>query len=226
MKNISVKIIDVKSIDELEDSWNNDDLKELLRRFDFPDAGNVKQNELMEFLFMAITDFEPSEAAAILLDYKLSDVLNEGQIDNMSHEMLREKVSENYSDIYIHKILFSINQLLYKAYNGKFPHTKATVVELEIKSEQDNETEITKEIALQALRAGFSESNLIIRLLSEQLDGNAAFPEAEGILWELKNKGDSHYQLITSEKWIKKDDFIKLEYECTVNPFVDETEEE
>jgi hypothetical protein len=29
---------------------------------------------------MAITDFEPNEAAAIVLDYKLSDSLNEGQI--------------------------------------------------------------------------------------------------------------------------------------------------
>lgn len=226
MKNISLKIHDVKTVDELEGSWNRDDLTELLRRFDFPDAGNVKQNELMEFLFMAITDFEPSEAAAIILDYRLSDVLNEGQIDNISHEMLREKVSENYSDIYIHKILFSINQLLYKAYNGKFPHTKATVVELEMRGEQDDETDITKEIALQALRTGLSESNLIIRLFSEQLEGNASFPEAEGILWELQNKGDSHYQMITSEKWIKKEDFRNMEYECKVNPFPEESEEE
>lgn len=175
---------------------------------------------------MAITDFEPNEAAAIILDYRLSDVLNEGQIGNISHEMLREKVSENYSDIYIHKILFSINQLLYKAYNGKFPHTKATVVDLEMKADIDDETEITKAIALQALRTGLSESNLITRLFSEQLEGNAAFPEAEGILWDLQNKGDSQYQMITSEKWIKDDDFIKMEYDCTVNPFVEEAVEE
>ncbi len=226
MKNISVKIHDVKTVDELDGSWTNNDLTELLRRFDFPDAGNVKENELMDFLCMAITDFEPSEAATIILDYKLSDVLNEGQIDNMSHEMLREKVSENYSDIYIHKILFSINQLLYKAYNGKFPHTRATVVELEMRADSDDETEITKAIALQALRTGLSESNLIIRLSGEQLEGNAAFPEAEGILWDFQNKGDSQYQMITSGKWIKNDDFIKPEYECTVNPFVEETEAE
>ena len=52
---------------------------------------------------MAIADFEPTDAAAIVLDYKLSEVLAEGQIHNLSHEMLREKVSENYSDIFIHK---------------------------------------------------------------------------------------------------------------------------
>jgi hypothetical protein len=41
----------------------------------------LKEN-LSELLSMAITDFEPNEAAAIVLDYKLSDSLNEGQIQH------------------------------------------------------------------------------------------------------------------------------------------------
>ncbi len=224
--NISLKIHSVKTTDELENSWNTDDLTELLKRFDYQDAGNVKQNELKDFLFMAITDFEPVEAAAQILTYKLSEVLNEGQIDNISHEMLREKVSENYSDIYIHKILFSVNQLLYKAYNGKFPDTKATIIELEMRGEPGDETEITKELVLKALRKGLSESNLINRLFNDQLEGKVPFPEADGILWDLQNKGNFEYQVTTSEKWVKKDDFIKLEYECTVNPSPEESTED
>ena len=108
----TVKINSIKSQDELEGSWNNADFVELLSRFDYADADKLKQTELKDYLFMAISDFEPEEAAAVILNYKLSQVLTEGQIDNLSHEMLREKVSENYSDIYIHKILFDINQLL------------------------------------------------------------------------------------------------------------------
>ena len=220
----SLKINSVKTVDELGDSWNNSELTALLKKFEYPDAEKVKPKELKDFLLMAITDFEPREAAALMLDYKLSETLNQGQIDNLSQEMLREKVSENYSDIYIHKHLFAINQMLYKAYNGKFPYAKAVIVEFEMKAEND-ETEITKELALKSLRIGLSESNLINRLFKEQLDGNTPFPEAEGILWYLQNKGNSQYIMTTSEKWLNKDDFENMEYECTVNAFKEESEE-
>lgn len=220
----TVKINNVKTVDELEDSWNNSDFTELLKKFDYAEAENLKQNELRDYLFMAISDFEPTEAAQLTLEYKLSEELTEGQIDNLSHEMLREKVSENYSDINLHKTLFAVNQLLYKAYNGKFPATKATVVDLELKGE--DETEMTKEIVLMALRTGLPESNLINRLFKEQLEGETAFPEAEGILWDLQSKGNSQYVLTTSEKWLKKDEFENMEFESTVTPFVEKTEAE
>ncbi len=221
-----VKINSVKTVDELEDAWSNKDFTALLEKFDYADADKLNQNELRDYLFLAITDFEPIEAAAILLDYKLSEVLTEGQTDHLSREMLREKVAEKYSDIYIHKILFNINQLLYKAYNGKFPLTRANVVEFEMRPEQDEENELTKETVLIALSISLSKSSLINRLLKDQLEGKAAFPEAEGILWELQNKGDYQYQMITSEKWLNKDDFENLEYECTVIPFIEKSGEE
>ena len=221
-----VKINSVKTVDELEEAWNNTDFKALLEKFGYPDAAKINQNELKDYLFMAITDFEPIEAAALLLDYKLSEVLTEGQTDHLSREMLREKVAENYSDIYIHKILFSINQLLYKAYNGKFPYTRANVVEFEMRPEHDEETELTKETVLKALSISLSESCLLNRLLKEQTEGKVAFPEAEWILWDLQNKGNYHYLMITSEKWLNKDDFENREYECTVMPFIEKSEEE
>ncbi|MDP3913054.1 MAG: hypothetical protein Q8R96_04870 [Bacteroidota bacterium] len=222
----SIKINSVKTIEELDGAWTNADFIELLKRFDYEDAGKVNQNELKEYLFMAIADFEPTDAAAIVLEYKLSDVLNEGQIVNLSHEMLREKVSENYSDIYIHKVLFSINQLLYKSYNGKFPNCKANIVEFEMKAEQDDATEITKELVLKALRNSLSDSNLIIRLFKDPLDGNVSFPEAEGIIWDLQSKGNAQYSMTTSEKWLTKTDFENKEYECDVEAFLDNSEEE
>jgi hypothetical protein len=221
-----VKINSVKTIEELDGAWTNADFIELLKRFDYEDAGKINNNELKDYLFMAIADFEPTDAAAILLEYKLSEVLNEGQTLNLSHEMMREKVSENYSDIYIHKVLFSVNQLLYKAYNGKFPNCKANIVEFEMKAEQDDATEITKELVLKALGNSLSDSNLIIRLFKEPLDGNVSFPEAEGIIWDLQRKGNSQYSMTTSEKWLTKTDFENLEYECSVEPFPDNSEEE
>lgn len=221
-----VKINDVKSTDELEGAWNNDDYKELLARFEYPDAAQLKPAELKEYLFMAISDFEPNEAAAVLLDYKLSDILARGQIDNLSHEMLRVKVFENYSEIDLHHDLFNINQLLYQAYNGKFPQGKANMVQFEITGENSTPEEITKETVLKALRYGLSENNLLNRLFSDQLEGRVPFPEAKGIVWDLQNKGNNVYSITISEKWLTKNDFTNLEYECTIQPFEDQNEDE
>jgi len=222
----TVKINSIKSVDELEGSWNNADFVELLSRFDYADADKLKQNELKDFLFMAISDFEPEEAAAIVLNYKLSEVLTDGQLDNLSHEMLREKVSENYSDIYIHKVLFDINQLLYKAFNGKFPNAIATVIEFEMHEEQPQETEMTKELVLKAFQTGLSERNLIIRLFKDQLEGAISFPEADGILWDLEIKANGHYRVTTSEKWLKNEDFENSEFICSVTPFIEKSQDE
>jgi hypothetical protein len=43
---------------------------------------------------MAISDYEPNEAAEIVLAYKLGEELNEGQIEQISHNMLIDKVCE------------------------------------------------------------------------------------------------------------------------------------
>ncbi len=222
----AVKINSVKTIDELPEAWNHDDFAELLKRFDYPDADKIKEQEVQEYLFMAIADFEPQEAAAILLDYKLSEVLAPGQIDNISHEMLRQKVAENYSDITLHKALFNINQLLYKAYNGKFPLTKAVVTDFEIREEGGEGTEVSKELILKALSPGLSESSLLNRLFKEQLEGAAEFSEAEGIIWELNSKGNHQYQMVTSEKWITEEDFKIMEFESEVAPMAENSQEE
>jgi len=220
-----VKIKDVKTADKLEGAWSNDDFKELLVKFEFPDVEQLKPAELKEYLFMAIPDYEPNEAAAILLDYKLSDVLGEGQIDNLSHEMLRTKVAETYTDIQLHQDLFNINQLLYEAYNGKFPQVSVNIVEFEITDEHNAPVEITKETALKALSYGLSENNLLNRLFSDQLEGKAPFPEAEGIVWNLQKKDDNAYSMTISEKWLTKNEVTKPEYECTVEPFEEQDEE-
>lgn len=208
----------VKTVDEFEDAWSNTDYVELLDRFGFPDAKNSKPEELKELLFMAISDFEGPEAAAILLDYKLSEYLNENQIDQMSHDMLLDKISEEYSDISLHHELFSINQLLHKAYNGTFPSAKATVITFEITPNK----EVTKEVALKVLDATLANSSVIKRLYADQLAGKEAFDEAEDIVWELKSTGENSYILTTSEYWISRDEFKDAEFDATVVMFEEE----
>ncbi|RXJ49471.1 hypothetical protein [Gelidibacter gilvus] len=208
----------VNTVEEFKDAWTNADYIELLDRFGFPDGDKSKPEDLEELLFMAISDFEGPEAAAILLDYKLSEHLTEGQIEQMSHDMVLDKISEEYSDISLHHELFNINQLLFKAYNGTFPSAKATIVEFEITPNKD----VSKEVILKVLDKTLANSNIIKRLYSEQLAGNEAFDESEDIVWELKATGDNGYIMTTSEYWISRDEFKDAEFDAEISIFEEE----
>ncbi len=127
-----VKINNIDSVNEVITYWTSDDFRALLTLFQYPDADQIKEEDLGSYLLMAITDVEPPEAAAILLTYRLSEQLTEGQINQISHEMLEDKVCEEYPDISLHAALFHINQLLFKAFNGKFPNAKASIIEFSL----------------------------------------------------------------------------------------------
>ncbi len=202
----------VKLVESLNDAWNASDYLQLLNAFGFEDTANLKAEEIEEMLFMAISDFEPEEAATIVLKYKLSEFLNDNQIDQISNDMLIDKISEEYADISLHHQLFNINQLLHKAYNGKFPKAKATIVDFEI---QPNEN-ITKEIVLKAFNATLTRSNVIKRLFANAIAGNESFDEAESIIWDLKSTGANSYTLTTSEYWMSKDEFEQAEFDAEV----------
>lgn len=209
--NISIK--NTTTVEEIPNYWQNQDYINLLELFDFPDADTVKKENLMEMLQMAITDFEPNEAAAIVLSYKLSERLTEGQIGQISNDMLLDKVCEEYPEMDLHYDLFNINQLLYKAYNGKFPNAKATIVDFSMVSTDGFDQEITKEIVLKSFNNGISDRNLIKRLFSEQLSTDKAFVEADAVLWELNKKDSTNYTITTSEYWLNKEDLVIPEFE-------------
>ena len=217
----AIKINKISTVDDLENSWSIEDYKELLVRFDFANNNVNDIKELRELLFMAISEKEPNEAAAIVLDYKLSDVLNEGQIDSLSYEMLVDKISEEYPKIELHKTLFIINQLLYKAFNGKFPNTKATVVDFEITPARNAETNITKEIALKCFTQNLDSHNVIKRLFADQLNAEEAFVEANDIIWYLE-KNETGYRMTTSEYFMSKEEFLNEDFEAVIDFFEEE----
>lgn len=144
----NIKLNSASTLEEIENYWKDEDYIQLLELYNFPDAQTIKPENLKEMLFMAINDFEPNEAAEILLTYKLSDSLNEGQIAQISNDMLIDKICEEYPEIDLHYALYNVNQLLYKANNGTFLNCKATLVDIDIEAPKDFEGEITKEIVL------------------------------------------------------------------------------
>lgn len=217
----AIKIHKIYNVDELENSWNLEDYKQLLDLFELPNTETTDIQELRELLFMAIADKDPSEAARIVLDYKLSPILNEGQIDSLSYEMLVDKISEEYPKIELHAALFKINQLLYKAFNGTFPNAKATIVDFEIKPLLNSDTNITKETVLKCFGKNLDSHNIILRLFSKQLNAEEAFLEANDIIWDLQ-KNENSYRFITSEYFMSKEEFLQPEFEAKILFFEEE----
>ena len=196
---IHIEIVDIKTVNQLEDYWKPEDFINLLTAFDIQGIEGIKPNEVLEYLNMAINDLEPSAAAEVVLKFKLGDVLNEGQIQNIGHEMTLDKVSEEYPDPELHYDLFNVNQLLYRAYNGKFPNTEATIIRMKLSSSE--EFEVNKEILLKSLVPGLQENNLVTRLFNDQILGEVAFGDAAKVIWDFKQENDT-IQLTTSDYWI------------------------
>ncbi|MBG6109969.1 hypothetical protein H4V97_001528 [Flavobacterium sp. CG_23.5] len=212
--NYHITIKNAFSVDQIEDYWTNEDYVQLLEKFDYPDAAGADKESLSELLEMAITDFEPKEAAVIVLTYKLAEQLNEGQIQQISNDMFLDKVCEEYPEIGLHAKLFHVNQLLFKAYNGKFPNAKATIVKCSFAPlEEETVKELTKEDVLKLLSNGLSDSNLIKRLFDHQMNHNAPFPEADDILWDLTTTNNVDFTVTTSEYWLNRDDIIASEFD-------------
>ncbi len=203
--NISLEEID--SIDEIADKWTRQDYLNLLELLEYGDAMEINDDEILDLLKLVISDTEPQEAATILLKYKLGEELNDGQIEQLSNDMLKENVAEHYSDISFHSRLFDINVFLYKAYNGKFPHARASVIKLKIVPLKESSHEIDEALILRATAQLIDDHAIFKRLYTKQLSGEETFEEANDIIWYMKNLGDNIYEIVTSDYWINASSF-------------------
>lgn len=219
---MKVKILEAKTLNELDSYWSNEDYSALLKEFDFPEADEVKDENLREMLFMAISDFEPNEAANIILTYKLSDQLNEGQIHSISHEMTNDKVAEEYPEPSLHYDLFNINQLLYKAYNGTFPNTEATLLKFEVVEDDGIDIGEDREILAKVIAGALNNRSLVKRLFADQLEASVKFEDAHKFIWTIKNPEKNKYHVLTSKYWISKEDIVGSDYDIEVNNFEEE----
>jgi hypothetical protein len=199
-KNAVFTIENVATLTEIPNYWKKEDYLELVKRFDVSVSDSISEEECIEYLAMAVSDVNPTQAAQILLHYKLHESLTEHQIAQISNDMLIDKISEEYPEISLHYDLYSVNQLLYKLYNGTFPNAKA--IAIEITAEIENYTAIlTKEELLKYLMEMVSDRSIIKRLFAEKLTHESTFEEADSIIWKLEKNQDT-YTVYTSEYWI------------------------
>lgn len=208
--NFTIKLLGIRSIYKIDNAWTNTDYFNLLEAFDFPDAKSINEEELFEMLSLAVSDYEPEEAAEIVLNYKFSNRLKGGQIKNLAQEMLQDKVAEEYPDISFHFDLFNINQLLHNCYNGKFPKIKASVIDFELTFK--GKVEITKEVIVRTISDLLSHKSLLKRMFSEQLDASSEMKDAESIIWNLEVLQPNTYRIISSDYCLNAEDFDKDEH--------------
>ena len=232
MSLFKVEILSFNTITELPGSWEKDDLLALLNNMDYADPEEIKDAELKEMCLMSLTDFEAAESAKIVLDYVIGDRLTEGQIENLSHEILTEKLWEEYPELSLHPDFFRATQLLYQAYNGKFPRGEAVHFQIKIAAVNAEDLSMFDENPeaplVRLLAKGMSERSLINRLFSDQLQGDL-FDEAKDILWQLntisKEALSVTYEVVSSSYWLDDIKFADV-YEAETHADAPVPEEE
>ncbi|MFZ1749992.1 MAG: hypothetical protein WAU01_07360 [Saprospiraceae bacterium] len=211
MYKINVKVNNVETIDALPNNWTSEDFKAILELYGM-DTNGIRSDELMEFTYMTIADHELPFSAELILKYVMGDILNDGQYQNIAHEMADDRVWEEYPEISLHKYLFGVNQLLYRAYNGKVPHGEAMTLSLTLSCDVDEVNQLIQannpDVILRCIMGGMDEHAIMQRLYASQLGDYLT--DAAGILWEIESNhvSDTHtdIKIISSKYWL--DDFI------------------
>lgn len=181
---------------------------------------------------MSFTDLEPREAAEIALGYLFPEELNAGQIENLSHQMLTEKLWEENPELPLHKGFYQATQLLHDAYNGTFPATKAVEFQVKVTAENPDDLALFAEAPaaplVRLLAPGLPDNALINRLFSTQVAGDA-FPEAQAMLWQLtpgeKTANSLTFDVVSSAYWLEDFKYAD-QYEATTHADAAVAEEE
>ena len=219
-----VNISNFTTIQELPNAWTDPMYLGLLDAMEYGNTSDIAPSDLKEMCMMSITDNEPDDAAKIVLDYIFKDRLKEGQKDNLSHEMIDEKIWEEYADLSMHEAFFNVAQFLYQAYNGIFPHPEAVRFQISITGKNANDIAIFNDgdeaILLRLISKGVPDNSLVNRLFKEQLEGES-FKEAKDIIWQLKILGIEGktitLEVVSSKYWFHDLKFV-ASFDGTTHP--------
>ncbi|NML63629.1 hypothetical protein HHL22_00240 [Hymenobacter sp. RP-2-7] len=222
MPAFTVERLSFQHLAALPTAWQDTDYLALLKLLDYENPEAIAPAELREMTQLALTDLEPAAAAEVVLGYLAGEELKAGQIDQLAHQMQTEKLWEENPNFALHKSFFNATQLLYDAYNGKFPHPQA--VEFKVKLTAADPADLAALDAepaatlLRLLAPGLSDSALLHRLFGDQLAGGD-FPEAAAILWQLtpseRTASSVVYDVVSSDYWLEDFKFADT-YEVTV----------
>jgi hypothetical protein len=222
MSTFTVERLSFQHLAALPDAWQNADYLALLNALSYDNPEAIAPTELKEMTQLALTDLEPAEAAGVVLAHVAGEELTKGQTEQLAHQMPTEKLWEENPNFALHQKFFNATQLLYDAYNGKFPHPQA--VEFKVKITATNPADLAlldhepAAALLRLLAPGLSDRALLHRLFGEQLAGGE-FPEASDILWQLTSSDKTAtsvvYDIISSDYWLEEFKYADT-YEATL----------
>jgi hypothetical protein len=222
MSTFTVERLSFQHLSALPNAWQSADYLALLKLLDYENPEAIAPAELREMTQLALTDLEPAAAAEVVLGYLAGEELKTGQIDQLAHQMQTEKLWEENPNFALHQSFFNATQLLYDAYNGKFPHPQA--VEFKVKITAADPADLATLDAepatalLRLLAPGLPDSALLHRLFGEQLAGGE-FPEAAAILWQFtpgeKTATSIVYDIVSSDYWLEDFKYADT-YEATL----------
>ncbi len=208
-KKFNVAIFSFEKISQTEGAWSADDYKQLLALMEFEDdLESISDNDLKEMCMMSLNDFEAETAAKYVLTHLMDDELPDGKIDQTAHDMVEDKLWEEFADPSFHKRFFDAYGLLREAFNGTFAAPTGVTFQATVSAQQKDDFDLFKptiEPALtRLLAAGIAENAILNRLYAEKIKGDH-FPEAENILWQVKEVSKSAkeatYEIMSSELW-------------------------
>lgn len=205
----TISLLKHGTIYALPAAWGSQSYVELLGLLDYEDDfSQLQEGELRDLCHMALTDFEPEEAAARVLKQLLGHKLSHSQITSIAEEMKDEKLWEEYADLSLHETFFNAHQLLYDAFGKGFPRPEAFRFVVQVAAAQQRDLQVfdsTPEIPLiQLLAQGMPANTKINRLYEDELK-SGAFNDAVNIIWQLGRKELSplilEFEAISSHYW-------------------------
>ena len=206
----TVQIDSFKKISKIPNAWSGDEYKALLTLMDFDDdVDAMDAAELREMCMMSLNDQEPVGAAKVVLTHLFPE-LSAGKIDQISHDMLDDRSWEEYPDCLLHERFFSAYALLREAFNGTFAKPTGVELAITVTAEHIEEMAIFDESLhssiVRLLANGQGDDVLINRLYEDQIKGTH-FPEAPGLVWQLKQVADEgttrQFSLVSSYFWME-----------------------
>jgi len=205
-----VQVLNFSNLVEIDGAWTKGDFTALLEQMEFGDQSGLSEADRRDMCLMSLHDLDPDDAAYLVLKHVIGDALREGQLRNMAHEMLEEKLWEDYVDPACHERLFNVGSLLHAAVPRVFLKPDAARVRLVVTcltpaSRELLSTEPNESFLVRLLADGMDDQSVLYRMYGDQLRGKS-FPDADKIVWIVRAEAASSdvwsVEVISSGYWL------------------------
>lgn len=185
-----VGVLATEVLERVAGAWQPVQFRQMLDELDYGDTTGLSDEELRELSLMSLQDLEPHSAAEVVLRARFGDRLWSGQIRNCAHEMLDEKLWEQYAEMSFHEDFFHVGSLLWEAFPRDFPTPDAARVAVEVTpldapGRKLLDRPLAEPIIVRLLADGMPPTAVLHRLFGDQIAGGP-FSEAEFIVWEFQ----------------------------------------